>query len=125
MTVCDGKDVYLLNTRFGLITLPSPAINKFLDKSLIYKTYDESVSKNDIDVKIVLAIWHNKQNNQAQPWWRHVWILFDNIKKDSHEIREKNFFNCYLATPRQTLGHYREESLTHAMLITAFTLFLL
>ena len=94
MTVCDGKDVYLLNTRFGLITLPSPAINKFLDKSLIYKTYDESVSKNDIDVKIVLAIWHNKQNNQAQPWWRHVWIspfylfIFMDLKNDLRNLKQ-------------------------------------
>ena len=68
MTACDGKDVYLLNTRFGLITVPSPeiflkirtliefSINKFLDKSLICKTCDESVSKNDIDMRIVLAI---------------------------------------------------------------------
>ena len=32
---------------------------KFLDKSLIYKTGDESIPKNDIDMKIVLAIWHN------------------------------------------------------------------
>ena len=94
MTVCDGKDVYLLNTRFGLITLPSPAINKFLDKSLIYKTYDESVSKNNIDVKIVLAIWHNKQNNQAQPWWRHVWIptfylfIFMDLKNDLRNLKQ-------------------------------------
>ena len=30
------------------------------------------------------------------------------------------FFNCYLAAPRPTLGHYRGDSLTHPMLITAF-----
>ena len=29
------------------------------------------------------------------------------------------FFNCYLAAPRQILGHYRGDSLTHPMLITA------
>ena len=28
------------------------------------------------------------------------------------------FFNCYLAAPRPTLGHYRGGSLTHTMLIT-------
>ena len=28
------------------------------------------------------------------------------------------FFNCYLATPWPTLGHYRGGSLTHLMLIT-------
>ena len=27
-------------------------------------------------------------------------------------------FNCYLAAPRPTLGHYRGDSLTHPMLIT-------
>ena len=30
------------------------------------------------------------------------------------------FFNCYLAAPRPTLGHYRRENLTNSMLITAF-----
>ena len=33
------------------------------------------------------------------------------------------FFNCYLAAPRPTLGHYRGDSLTHPMLITAFYIF--
>ena len=28
------------------------------------------------------------------------------------------FFNCYFAAPRPTLGHYREGSLTHLILIT-------
>ena len=28
------------------------------------------------------------------------------------------FFNCHLAAPRPTLGHYRGSSLTHPMLIT-------
>ena len=31
-----------------------------------------------------------------------------------------NFFNCYLAAPRPPLSHYRGNSLTHPMLITAF-----
>ena len=30
------------------------------------------------------------------------------------------FFNCFLAAPQQTLGHYQGSSLTHTMLITAF-----
>ena len=30
------------------------------------------------------------------------------------------FFNCYLAAPRPTSGHYRGDSLTHPMLVTAF-----
>ena len=30
------------------------------------------------------------------------------------------FFNCFLAAPRPTLGHYREGSLTHAMHIAVF-----
>ena len=33
------------------------------------------------------------------------------------------FFNCYLAAPWPTLGHYRGDSLTHPMLITAFYIF--
>ena len=32
------------------------------------------------------------------------------------------FFNCYLAAPRPTLGHYQGDSLTHPMLIIAFFL---
>ena len=31
--------------------------------------------------------------------------------------------NCYLAAPQPTLGHYRQDSLTHPMLITAFYIF--
>ena len=39
-------------------------------------------------------------------------------------INEKGyFFICYLASPRPTLGHYRGDSVTHPMLITAFTYF--
>ena len=34
--------------------------------------------------------------------------------------RQNTFFNCYLAAPRSTLGHYGGGSLTHPMLITAF-----
>ena len=30
------------------------------------------------------------------------------------------FFNCYFAAPQQTLGHYRGDSLTNLMFITAF-----
>ena len=30
------------------------------------------------------------------------------------------FFNCYLAAPRPNSGHYRGDSLTHPILITAF-----
>ena len=33
------------------------------------------------------------------------------------------FFNCYLAAPWPTLGHYRGDSLTHLMLITVFCIF--
>ena len=33
------------------------------------------------------------------------------------------FFNCYLAAPRPTLGHYRGDSFNHPMLITAFYIF--
>ena len=33
------------------------------------------------------------------------------------------FFNCYLAAPRPTLGHYQGDSLNHSMLITAFCIF--
>ena len=32
-------------------------------------------------------------------------------------------FNCYLTAPQSTLGHYREDRLTHPMLITRFYIF--
>ena len=42
-------------------------------------------------------------------------------REPSKKCQKQNiFFNFYLAVPRPTLGHYREDSLTHPMLITAF-----
>ena len=35
-------------------------------------------------------------------------------------IKSLMFFNCYLAGPRPTLGHFQGESLTNPMLINAF-----
>ena len=35
----------------------------------------------------------------------------------------QEFFYCYLAAPWPTLGHYREDSLAHSMLITALFTF--
>ena len=35
-----------------------------------------------------------------------------------------NFFIFYLAAPQSSLGHFRENSLTHSMLISAFNLYL-
>ena len=35
----------------------------------------------------------------------------------------QNFFNCYLAAPQLTSGHYPGDSLTHPILITAFYIF--
>ena len=46
--------------------------------------------------------------------------LSKQIKKEHYIIY---IFNCYLAAPRPTLGHYRGDSLTHLMLITAFYIF--
>ena len=40
------------------------------------------------------------------------------LKNCEHEL----FSICYLATPRPALGHCKEGSLTHLMLITAFCL---
>ena len=34
------------------------------------------------------------------------------------KMRTQFFFNCYLAGPRPTSGHYRGDTLTHPMLIT-------
>ena len=46
-----------------------------------------------------------------------------NLKKEMAKLKLMSFFfffNCYLAAPRPTLGHYRGDSLTHPILITAF-----
>ena len=40
-----------------------------------------------------------------------VWYLEKNIRFD--------IFNCYLATPRPTFGHYRGVSLSNSVLISA------
>ena len=34
-------------------------------------------------------------------------------------MTQRSFFNCYWAAPQPTLGHYRGDSLTHPILITA------
>ena len=67
-------------------------------------------------------------------------VLFDqsnntgaiDMKMDGFVLEEKSsfkmlgltffyfFLNCYLAAPRPALGHYRGDSLTHPMLISAF-----
>ena len=43
-----------------------------------------------------------------------------NLKVSLKDLCKHSFFNCYLATPRPTLRHYRGDSLTHSMLITTF-----
>ena len=53
----------------------------------------------------------------------HKEHFFDKIWLFLHELMSSFFFNCYLAAPRPTLGHYRGDSLTHPMLITAFYIF--
>ena len=58
----------------------------------------------------------------------NLYFIFYNVFFNSHIdcISKTNFglfFNYYLAAPRPTLGHYRGDSFTHPMLITAFYIF--
>ena len=62
----------------------------------------------------------------------HFWFRFFFIKvyiflQQRHGLFDFKtwffFFNCYLAAPRPTLGHYWGDSLTYPMLITAFYMF--
>ena len=50
--------------------------------------------------------------------FEHISHLFSSVPIVDFE--KVILFNCYFAVPRPTLGHYRGDSLTHAMLITAF-----
>ena len=50
-------------------------------------------------------------------------ISYDKIVETFKNPFCEYFFNCYLAAPRPTLGHYRGDSLTHPMLITAYYIF--
>ena len=52
-------------------------------------------------------------------WSREIIEIFQYVGKVVCGI----FFNCYLAAPRPTLGHYQGDSLNHSMLITAFCIF--
>ena len=63
--------------------------------------------------QIVTGVERNKKGRSMQisfwSFWRFVL-----------KLNGRGFFNCYLAAPRPTLGHYQGESLTNPMLITAF-----
>ena len=52
-----------------------------------------------------------------------AWDLSLQNSADSYLCFRLAFFNCYLAAPWLTLGHYRRHSLTYPMLITAFYIF--
>ena len=68
----------------------------------------------------VLQNLHQNKQNQSSMTPPNLSVNIDkniateNFSEKSHGI----FFNCYLAAPQPTLGHYRGGSLTHRMLIT-------
>ena len=76
-----------------------------------------------------IANWHNLSKNLYNSTDINLWTIkniFNSIYINSatnlcHNVFPKltflNFFNCYLAAPWPTLGHYREGGLTHPMLI--------
>ena len=47
--------------------------------------------------------------------------VFADLNASPHNITREKFFNCYLAVPRPTLGHFRGDSFINPMLITAFS----
>ena len=51
---------------------------------------------------------------------KSAWNGFINAVAHERERKDLLPFNLCLATPRPTLGHYRGDSLTHSLLITAF-----
>ena len=57
-----------------------------------------------------------------------VFLLYSKLQKKFLFVLvckrfKKQFFNCYLAAPWSTSGHYRGDSLTHSMLTAAFYIF--
>ena len=60
-------------------------------------------------IKKSRIITFNYQFSLAEPLFKELKIL--------------NFFNCYLAAPYSTLGHYQGHSLTHLIIISAFYIF--
>ena len=49
-------------------------------------------------------------------WYQYMFV----VRRLLIFVWLRHFFNCYLAAPWQTLGHYRGGSLTHPMSITTF-----
>ena len=84
------------------------------DKELEFYQLDDSARLCPV-VKNVLSVFLNgkKVHKQKRLILLHLQELYIEFKK-------MFFFNCYLAAPRPTLGHYQGGSLTHPMLITAF-----
>ena len=74
-----------------------------------------------IRLTILLFFFYKKKGFSGlkqKKWTPHIFYIIVHI-----QISWNFFFfflNCYLAAPRPTLGHYRGDSLTHPMLITAF-----
>ena len=65
---------------------------------------------------------HLRRTNYAQGLRNHVCVYVTYRRYNFLNVIFFFFFfcNCYLAAPRPTSGHYRGDSLTHPMLITAF-----
>ena len=71
-------------------------------------------------------MWKSSSNGQF-PQFADEISPNQEIRRNSGTLRSWSyicfffvFFNYYLAAPRPTSGHYRGDSLTHPMLITAF-----
>ena len=88
-------------------------------------------------LKYQLSLLEKKRRKSSKYFWWYkdpIWNLFSAVHASQRikallltverlSIFNGLFFNCYLAAPRPTLGHYRGGSLTQPMLITAFLLF--
>ena len=90
------------------LDLRNPNKNMALANLSIYYTW-----------KNVKSTYDNKFKISAQTW-NETFDLPDGSYNVSEIQDYYYFFNCYLVAPRPTSGHYRGDSLTHPMLITAF-----
>ena len=94
--------------------------NCHLGKSDITNTV--SIPDRKINLVTYLGeVWGFERKNNG---WKHmIFIVTLPVRMANTRKEKETTDHCYLAAPRPTLGHYRGESLTHPMLITAFYIF--
>ena len=98
----------------------SPALFSSYQKE---NTAWDEVSVYTVNLTLDLSFLITSIQYDASCFYGHHYFdegAFFTLKKKNSENFLYYFFNYYLPSPRPTLGHCRGESLTNAMLITAF-----